>query len=301
MITFVCMPSRTSGEIRGKQMSERLGNGAEFVDIHNPDWKKLDKNRVSLLCRTWDGNLARELKKRGHVVGYDMADMPVGDAVFRNKAVTDLRDYVHPECDFFVVNNEVQRRDAAIFAGEKPVFTLPHHSTNFDGVVAPFRAKPERVGYVGLPEQLSAQDDILALCAKHDVEFISVHPNSREECDQVFRSLDVGLVFAESDSTMRPEVVKLMKRYKPNTKLTNFQSYGVPTICTPYQSYIEFGECACRFTDSKQSMLTQLEELLTHPYARLELSNAAIEVGRKFHIDTLIGSRYLPMIQMVSR
>jgi hypothetical protein len=301
MITFVCMPSRTSGEIRGKQVSERLGGLACYTDIHNPDWKKLGRNKIVLFCRTWEGNLAKELKKQGHVVGYDMADMMVGDAVFRNKAVADLRDYVHSECDFFVVNNEVQRSHAMMFAGSRPVFTIPHHSTNFSGVVAPFRTKPERVGYVGLPEQLSAKDEINSLCAKHAVEFVSVHPSSREECDQVFRSLDVGLVFAESDSTMRPDVVALMKRYKPNTKLTNFQSYGVPTICTPYQSYIEFGECACRFVDTKEAMLTTLDELLTHPYARIELSNAALIVGRKFHIDELIKTRYLPMIEAVSK
>lgn len=301
MITFVCMPSRTSGEIRGKQVSERLGGLACYTDIHNPDWKKIGRNKVTLLCRTWDGNLAKELKKQGHVVGYDMADMMVGDAVFRNKTVTDLRDYVHPECDFFVVNNEVQRADVMMFSGSRPVFTLPHHSTNFSGTTCGHNDKPRRVGYVGLPEQLSAKSEIETLCASHNVTFISVHPNSREECDAVFRSLDIGLVFAESDSTMRPDVVALMKRYKPNTKLTNFQSYGVPTICTPYQSYIEFGENACRFVDTKEAMLDNLAQLLENEDVRFAEAQAAIVVGRKFHIDELIKTRYIPMIETVSK
>ncbi len=282
MITFVGMASRTSGLIRGIQMSERLPGG-QFVELGS---NVPSKNKIVILLRNYAPHVVDFYKKQGCIVGYDIADMPVGDAVFRNKEVKDLRDYAHKECDFFVVNNSLVKADVA-FMSDKPSFIVPHHSTNFDNVVSDFRDVPKLVGYVGLPEQLSGKPEIEKLCSAYGAQFISVHPNTREECDKIFRSIDVGIVFAESDSTMRPHVVELMKRFKPNTKLTNFQSYGIPTICTRYESYLEFGENACRFVDDMPRMLEHLTELLVIKEARQQEGQAAVAVGQKFHIDNI--------------
>lgn len=301
MITFLGMPERTSGEIRGRQVAERFHVGersARFVNVHNPSWDVIKQNKVALFIRTWEPRLARELAKRGYVVGYEVADMPVGDAVFRGAEVKDLSAYAHSECNFFVVNNGVQRADMAAVT-DKPVYVIPHHSTNFEGQAAPFRTKVQRVGYVGLPEQLSNKEDIEAFCKASDVEFVSVHPNTREECDAVFRSLDIGVVFAENDGAMRPRVVELMKRYKPNTKLTNFQAYGIPTICTPYESYVEHGGGACLFVNNKEELFTSLRELIMNPNFRLVESNKAYVVGKKFHIDEIV-KLYVNMTREVS-
>ena len=37
------------------------------------------------------------------------------------------------------------------------------------------------------------------------------------------------------------KVKAAIKKYKPNTKLSNFQSYGIPTISIPYESFDQFG------------------------------------------------------------
>jgi hypothetical protein len=290
MITFLGMPARTSGEIRGRQVAERLHLGhesARFVDVHNPNWDVIKQNKIALFVRTWEPNLAKQLVQKGFIVGYEVADMPVGDAVFRNANVKDLSAYAHDECSFFVVNNSIQLQDMHKVI-DKPVYVIPHHTTNFDNVSAPFRTIPNKVGYVGLPEQLSGKSELEKLCVEHNCEFVSVHPNTREECDKVFRSLDVGIVFAESDSTMSSRVVELMRRYKPNTKLSNFQAYGIPTICTPYESYKEHGGNACIFVDDLQSMLSSLKILLTDTNKRLVLSNQSLAVGKQFHISKII-------------
>ncbi len=299
MITFLGMPSRTSGIIRGGQVAEAFGQGARFVDVHNPDWKVITQNETVLFVRTWEPSLARQLQSKGYTIGYEVADMPVGDAVFRHADVKDLSAYAHNECSFFVVNNHVQLSDM-MQVTNKPVFVIPHHSTNFTQTAAPFRTKVERVGYVGLPEQLSCKTDIVDVCKKHNVEFISVHPNTREECDAVFRSLDIGVVFAESDATMRPRVVELMKRYKPNTKLTNFQSYGIPAICTPYESYKEHGDNACLFAENTDELLAHLHTLLTNVNLRLSESNKAYAVGKRFHVDEIV-KLYRKMVHEVAR
>jgi len=295
MITFLGMPSRTSGIIRGGQVADAIGGTARFTDVHNPDPSALAANNIILFVRTYDPNLARRLKDAGKTVGYEVADAPVGDAVFRNKDVNDLRDFVHPECDFFIVNNAAEQADVSIFTTNQ-ILIIPHHSTNFANTPNTFRDVPKRVGYVGLPEQLSRQDDFRVLCTKHNVEFVSVHPNTREECDEVFRSLDVGVVFAESDASMRPRVVELMKRYKPNTKLTNFQAYGIPSVVTPYESYKEWGTadpgCGFEFAENAEVMLTELDAILTNTRRRRNMSIQAFERGKLFHVDRIVKEFY---------
>jgi hypothetical protein len=213
--------------------------------------------------------------------------MPVGDAVFRQKEIKNLRDYTHKECDFFIVNNSLAQADVGLVS-DKPSFIIPHHSTNFGNIKATWNEEVKRVGYVGLPEQLSSKTEIEKLCRDHGAEFVSLHPNTRDECDALFKTIDIGVVFAESDEKMRPHVVDLMKRYKPNTKLSNFQSYGIPTVCTPYESYIEFGGQACRFVDTKDRMLYEIEHLIIEdPEMRASLARDAFYVGQKFHIDNI--------------
>lgn len=286
MITFLGMSTRTSGEIRGRQVAERLKQGACFTDIHNPNWRLLQQNKIVLFVRTWEPNLAKELYRRGYIVGYEIADMPVGDAVFRGAEVTDLSAYVHKECDFFVVNNCVQLNDLAQVTN-KTICVIPHHTVNYESYRNPLR-RVERVGYVGLPEQLSAKEDIENLCRDKGVEFISIHPNTREECVEIMKTIDVGVVFADSGDNIRPRVVELMKRYKPNTKLSNFQSFGIRTVCTPYESYIEHGGGATRFESTREGMLESLNSLINESsISQLESDNAYI-VGQKFHIDEII-------------
>lgn len=286
MITFFGMPDRTSGEIRGRQVSEALGYGARFVDVHNPNNFSY-ANEFCLFVRTWEPRLAKHLKDRGHVVGYEVADMPVGDAVFRNMPVNDLSAYAHEECSFFVVNNNLQKSDMTKVT-DKPVYVIPHHTVNYEGHRNAFK-RAQRVGYVGLPEQLSAKDEIDELCREKNVDFISIHPNTRQECVEVMKTIDIGIVFAESDGKITARAAELMKKYKPNTKLSNFQSFGIRTICTPYQSYIEFGASATTFEMTREGMLHSLNRMIDSD-SDLEKrdSDLAYEAGKQFHVTEIV-------------
>ncbi len=284
MITFLGMPSRTSGEIRGRQVAQAIP-GATFTDVHDPNWTLLTQNKVCLFVRTWNGNLAADLKRKGYTVGYDVADQMCGDCFFRDDPVKDLSAYAHPECDFFIVNNTPTLEDLEPFAVGKPIYVVPHHTVNYGKHVNDPNKKVERVGYVGLPEQLSAKDEIEALCARMGVEFVSIHPNTREECVEVMKTIDVGVVFAEADGHLKPRFAELMKRHKPNTKLSNFQSFGIRTVCTPYVSYVEHGDGAARFESTKDGMLESLELMIEGGSLRVMEAQRAAKVGARFHID----------------
>lgn len=210
-----------------------------------------------------------------------------GDAFFRGAKVEDLSAYAHPECDFYIVNNTVTLKDLEPYANDKPIYVVPHHTVNYDKHVNTVK-RVERVGYVGLPEQLSAKDDIEKLCAKMGVEFVSIHPNTREECVVVMKSIDVGVVFAEAGGHLKPRFAELMRRHKPNTKLSNFQSFGIRTVCTPYVSYIEFAGATSRFEDTRDGMMKSLELLIEGSSISQMESARALAVGEKFHIDEIV-------------
>lgn len=290
------MPSRAAGEIRGRQLAERIP-GAVFLDVHSPDASRLHDNTVALFVRAYSQSLADSLKKAGCVVGYDIADMPVSDAVFRGQS-HDPRRHLHDECQFYVVNNTTHANEIRAISPLVDVFTLPHHSVNLDGTKAPFNYVPRRVGYVGLPEQLSAVAEIEAVCARHGTEFVSRHPTSREACDALLRTLDVGVAFVEADGRITPEVVDLIKRYKPNTKATNFAAYGVPSVCSRYLSYEEFVDGGCMLVDTRSEMLYELDRLLGDLEHRGKMSRAAYAIGGAFHVDRIV-EQYIAMAKTI--
>ncbi len=270
-------------------MSDALLNGSRVLDIHSCDWESEHSlNDVSLFVRSYDAGLAQRMKRSGCRVGYDVADQMCGDAFFRGAKVENLSAYAHAECDFYIVNNTVTLKDLEPYANDKPIYVVPHHTVNYERHVnrAPYRI--QRVGYVGLAEQLSAKDEIEKLCRDNGAEFVSVHPNTREECVEVMKTLDLGVVFAEENLSANPRFAELMFRHKPATKVTNFQSFGIPTIAVPYESYKEFGGGAVRFVTSKESMLSNLESFLTSNNSRQIERLACAANGAQYHISEIV-------------
>lgn len=286
MITFVGMASRTSGMIRGIQMASRL-KGGQFIELRS---MQPAVNDVVILLRNYDKATARHYKDKGHIVGYDIADMPVGDAYFRGERIDSISKYCHPECDFFIVNNDVCLEEVRNVTS-RPAYVIPHHNTNFDRKRIPFRNESLRVGYAGLPEQVSHATELSKMLGERGAEFVSAHPNSREECDSLFMSIDIGIVFmdetAQTARAGRGDLVALTKKYKPNTKLTNFQSYGIPTICVEYESYKQFGEEAYVKVETFDDACEELKMMLKDNDYRQHVGDKGFVVGQKFHIDDI--------------
>ena len=84
MITFIGLKRRTSGKIRGQQISEKI-EGSNFFD-HSEVLTNLDKvNKIVIVVRNRSNHVERILKNRGHVLGYDILDSVGSDFYFRNK------------------------------------------------------------------------------------------------------------------------------------------------------------------------------------------------------------------------
>lgn len=274
MITFVGLPDRSSGIIRGKQIASHLP-GAEFINSSSV-MKRDPLNRIVIFIRSIDTQYAQNLQKAGYIVGFDLLDRPVADEHSSGKSI-DWLQYSRLPCNFFIVNNAVCRQK---FPNDRQVFVIPHHHV---GMTSNVRSIPKSIGYIGLPDQFDHSTDVKELCAKNGLEFISANPTTQQGCIDFLNRIDIGCIYVDVRSRTIPVLA-----YKPNTKLTNFQSFATPTVCCRYESFIEFGENAYSLASSKDELLFLLNELVHNNEKYKLLSETSLEVGKKFQITSIV-------------
>jgi hypothetical protein len=287
-LTFIGLSDRTSGLIRGKQVAQYLKD-AEFIDINNHHKIATTKNTTCIFIRQFDKNLALQLKRNNCKVGYDLLDRPVADHHAAWKSGTrvelDWARYKNENTDFYLVNNTTTLNCLSPYVNV-PIYVMPHHTVNFARHVNQVRDKVVRIGYVGLPDQFLLNDDIKKMCLSHNIEFVNHHPNTLNECDKLLQTIDVGVIFMDTEG-YREYVI----RHKPNVKLNNFQSYGIPTVACGYHSFYEFGgkpgENWLLANDSK-TFISSVENLILDKNLRKTLSHNCVNITEKVHIENVV-------------
>lgn len=288
MTAFVGMRDRTSGIIRGQQIASRV-LGWKFIDVRDAASLAQLKDEVVFFIRNIDTSITQALRNQGCRIGYDLLDRPVADHhdAWKRGIQGDLdwHRYDHPCIDFFLVNNTESLTQLRKVTG-KPIYVVPHHTVNFSRHRNELKQRVETVGYLGTSDQMLLQDETRSMCEKHGARFVCFHPNTQVECDAALRSIDVGVIYVEP-TEHRDFVLK----HKPNTKLSNFQSYGIPTVASRYSSFIEFGgqaNHAWQLEEDPDGFLNKLEMLLMSKNLREWTSDAAHIVGQEFHIDHVL-------------
>ena len=281
MINFVGMSKRSSGKIRGIQIANHLG--VKFFDSSAVPVEDLEK--IIILIRNQAGDFAKFLKSREHIIGYDLLDMPVGDLIFRQKNV-DFSSYVEEAIDFYIVNNTYQKEELAKHT-DSTVFIIPHHTVNFENIRSSTGAKAKRFGYVGLPSQIDSVKEIEGICNSLGAEFNIYNPKTREECVSCLSEIDVGIVYLDKNNQWYKEIIN----QKPATKLLNFQSFGIPTICTRYNSFKEFGAGANIFINDFNQLKNAIKMIIEDEDTRKEISDRGYENAQNYSIDK-IGEYY---------
>lgn len=278
------MSSRTSGIIRGMQLAERFN----WKFYESGDRRILnERSETIVFVRSYDENLGNSLRKLGNRVGFDLLDRPVADqhAIVETNSEIDWSRYRY-DIDFCIVNNSLAK-ETLINRGKVtyPVHVIPHHSVNHENKKYHVKSKVTKVGYVGLENQFSYKKDIEKFLKDKGIEFVMSHPLSRSEVSDFILSLDIGLICVESNPSNLWQ--KYILDYKPNTKLTNFQSFGTPTIAGHYSSFEEFGNDCWIKAGNKEEFLDRLENLIKDVEKRHQLSQQSYSVGQNYHIDNV--------------
>ena len=285
MISFIGMIGRSSGIVRGKQIARQL-NG-NFFDFSSVDVASLNKIVVFVRQRP-PADFVKFLKSRGHIIGYDILDAPAGDFIFRKKIYKNMDQYLDDEIiDFYIVNNTFMKQEVSK-KSSKLVYTIPHHTVNFSNFRSSNGDAFKRIGYVGLAEQSGPAEKIGNIVNKMGCTFSIYDPKNREGCVKAFKEIDIGIVYIDPSDNRRDHILK----FKPNHKLNNFQSFGIPVICSSYLSFIEFGEGACIFADNDDDMKKAIRVLTSDRNARNNLSDAGYKNAQKFSIESITRDKY---------
>jgi len=282
MITFIGFSNRSSGIIRGKQISNFIP-GSDFIDV---DFPTKPKNKITIHVRKFNEKLAKDCKEKNIKVGFDVADNPVTDYLYGRVDKDDFSRYTNQHCDFYIVNNDLMKENLSKVT-DKKIYVIPHHSCNFDKKHKKIPIFPKKIGYIGLPDYTINEKHIINFCNKNSLFFINKNPQTHNELIPAFEEIDIGIIFFEKES-IKPGVYERTLNYKPNTKLTNFQSFGIPTICLPYESYKQFGNNNCIYAENINELEGNILDLINDTNKFKSLSEKSIETGEKYHISNII-------------
>lgn len=296
---FIGIKGRSSAEIRGRQIANRMGG--KYFD--SDDRRLLDVNdEVVIFVRSFYPAIAKVLKERGCKIGYDLLDKPCADhhamiAAGRREDDVDWSIYIndHREVDFYIVNNDLIRDNLKRLTS-KQIYVIPHHTVNFEKAQrGPIDLNSDvTVGYVGLEDQSNVGPEILRWCERRNITFLQGHPTTREDVVRLIKKIDIGIIYVNPS----PRIDSVL-RYKPNTKLSNFQSFGIPTIACGYKSFEQWGGGAWLRADSENTVTSLLESLIDRgPQGlamREAIRNDSLIVGGMFHIDGIIDRFYRPL------
>jgi hypothetical protein len=280
---FIGNSQRSSGQIRGLQIVEflRRSQAADFVESGSFNVGNV-KDRTSIFIRSLDRNQAAFLKQRGCKVVFDILDRPVADIheCLRTGNSFSWSRYNIPEVDEFIVNNDLIKKELELATG-KMCTIIPHHAV---GSSDRCKKSIRTAGYIGLVDQLDRKEQIEKVCKKFGIDFISENPETREGCIRALEKIDLGIINLEKSDRSGPVL-----KYKPNTKLTNFQSFGIPTISVPYSSFSEFGAGAWVSTQDAD-FLQSLEQFLDSSNLQervAEISRDSIANSKQFTLESI--------------
>jgi len=301
MITFIGMGGRSSGQIRGQQIADHLGGN--FVDKHSLSGEEIFFSHTVMVRSPMPEGVIRALQKKGSQVGLDILDVPASNFLCHGQEFENMRSYMFEDIfDFYIVNNsEIKRLVEEV--SQTPCFVIPHHTVNFSSQRTCFGDKIKRIGYLGLIDQIDRIEDLQTIANDLDMELVSANEETVEGCTNFLSTLDAGIIFLEEDYP-KDETVEFLvggksrdvnkqkraehlKRFKPNTKLSNFQSFGIPTICTEYKSFREFGGQHYIPTRNTNEVQKALENLKKDNALRKSLSNLSYAHAQSFHISNV--------------
>ena len=301
MITFVGMGERSSGQIRGQQIAGHLGGN--FIDKMNLKRDSVFFSHTVMVRSPMPESVISALQKQGAQVGLDVLDVPASSFLCYGQEFENMSPYLHGDIfDFYIVNNTETKKLVGEVC-ETPCFVIPHHTVNFHSQRTCFGDKLERIGYLGLIDQLDRVNDIKSMANNLGIDLVFANEETIEGCVEFLSTLDAGIIFLEEDCSEDETIEFLvggkprdvnkqkraehLKRFKPNTKLSNFQSFGIPTICTEYASFREFGAqnyLPVRDLSDVQDALTTLKNDVD---ARKKLSNLSYAHAQSFHVSSI--------------
>ena len=172
-----------------------------------------------------------------------------------------------------------------------PTIEIPHHHCNFDELRVPFR-DPPTLGFISNPPTWPVNKK---LAEKIGLPIVSNIARKGEkafvELIDTYMAVDIGFAYRMDEDKLR---------FNCANKLTNFMSFGIPSVLTPETGYLEFGRHGetVLYAHTKQDFTDLLAWLASDPDLRRRMSDACYETAKPLHISR-IAERYREFLRNV--
>ena len=322
-VCFVVKDLRVgSALLRGYQVSQALSQLG--VLSRTIDWdglttevlSDLDDWDIVLFVKEWSPDLAAKIKQQTSA----RLILDVYDNYNLHKTIDREGDHCELVDAFIVTGVYHQIALKRWFLGEdRPIGIIPHHHTNFASVVNDITKPIKTVGFQGdFSNHLSRalERKLQHFCDSHNLEWLTFYgQKTAKQCvDLPFMEvnniihhqlslIDVGIIFPPKRVPGKPppsvhDPLFELLLYKPATRLLNFLSHGVPTICYPYISHLEV--CVQSgyelFCNDEQCLFDLLERLVRDQGLRQSVFEQGQVIASRYSLD-LIAPMYVAFFE----
>ena len=124
-------------------------------------------------------------------------------------------------------------------------------------------------------------------CEKNNLKWYQSQPSVSDNENHTLK-IDLGCINFTGDKERIGGTITVTK---PSAKLLNLFSYGIPTLFSPYESYIDaiasygFNDllwCCC---STKEAMFDKINILIKDDKLYKELSDQAFDLSKNYHIS----------------
>ncbi|MDB4950037.1 MAG: hypothetical protein JWM27_2686 [Gemmatimonadetes bacterium] len=266
-----------TAEIRGRQMAEALGCDSISLPELTPEVAR-GYEAVLYVKRIPGPRLLESIRSLGVRQVYDPLDHYAWRDVARGA----------PFLDAFIGANLTH----AVFLSQRfgrPAVEIPHHHCNFDELRIPAGRTPPTLGFISTPDHWPENRRMVAKLGYPVLTNVSRKgENGFGRLIDAYLATDVGFTWR-----MRPDKL----RFNCANKLTNFMSFGIPSVLTPESGFLEYarhGE-TCFYAQHKHDFTGLIRHLAGDPDLRRRMGDACYEAARPFHISR-IADRYRELV-----
>ncbi len=162
---------------------------------------------------------------------------------------------------------------------------IPHHHCNFQNLRIPQRAGEPTLGFISTPDHWPQNS---RLAKKTGYRFVS---NISRKGEGGFDQLISTYLATDIGFTYRMDRDKL--RFNCANKLTNFMSFGIPSVLTPESGYLEHGKHGetVLYAYTPDDFVRMIKWLGENQPLRQAMGDVCYEAARPYHISR-IAERY---------
>lgn len=262
-----------TAEIRGRQISARL----DCDSISLPELTRDIASRYEVIIyvkRVPDGKMLESIRKVGVKQVMDVLDN-YSEWTIKRRA---------PFLDAFIGANLTQTIHLQLTHNVHSV-EIPHHHCNFDDLRIPMRSGPPVIGFISTPDHWKENRRLAAKTGYQVISNVSRKgPGGFQKLIDTYMATDIGF-------TYRMDKPKL--RFNCANKLTNYMSFGIPSVLTPESGYLEYGRHGetVMYAHTPDDFVKAIRWIGEDRALRSRMGDACYEAAKPFHIRR-IAERY---------